>query len=182
MPLESTRPALQNSVARYFAATRPGLLMARLLGLATARHDGVPFEGSLVLVTLFFALLAHGGANVLNDYYDAQNGTDARNTERIFPFTGGSHFIQNSVLSEMQTRNFGFALFVGVADDESRFSVAVRWLGGAVYRLVVFRAAFLHQQPRIGRALYRGGFPAASWRFAIAGARSQLLSPGLLMR
>jgi 1,4-dihydroxy-2-naphthoate octaprenyltransferase len=52
--------------------------------------------------------------NVLNDYYDALNGTDAQNTERIFPFTGGSRFIQNGVLTMTQTRNFGFALLVGV--------------------------------------------------------------------
>jgi 1,4-dihydroxy-2-naphthoate octaprenyltransferase len=52
---------------------------------------------------------------VLNDYYDALNGTDAQNTERIFPFTGGSRFIQNGVLTLAQTRNFGFALLAGVA-------------------------------------------------------------------
>jgi 1,4-dihydroxy-2-naphthoate octaprenyltransferase len=33
--------------------------------------------------------------NVVNDYYDHLNGTDAANVERIFPFTGGSRFIQN---------------------------------------------------------------------------------------
>jgi 1,4-dihydroxy-2-naphthoate polyprenyltransferase len=53
--------------------------------------------------------------NVLNDYYDALNGTDAQNTERIFPFTGGSRFIQNGVLTLAQTRNFGFALMACVA-------------------------------------------------------------------
>jgi len=61
-----------------------------------------------------FALLAHAGANVLNDYYDAQNGTDACNVERVYPFTGGSRFIQNGVLTELQTRNFGFALLACV--------------------------------------------------------------------
>lgn len=119
MPQEPTLVAFQNPVARYFAATRPAFLtaslMACLIGLASARHGGVPFDGLLALVTLFFALLAHAGANVLNDYYDALNGTDAQNTERVFPFTGGSRFIQNGVLTEAQTRNFGFALFAGVA-------------------------------------------------------------------
>jgi 1,4-dihydroxy-2-naphthoate octaprenyltransferase len=119
MPLEPNATSFANPVARYFAATRPAFLtaslMACLLGLASARYDGVPFDVSLALVTLFFALLAHAGANVLNDYYDALNGTDACNTERIFPFTGGSRFIQNGVLTERQTRNFGFALFACVA-------------------------------------------------------------------
>ena len=31
-------------------------------------------------------------ANVLNDYHDALNGTDAANTGRVFPFSGGSRF------------------------------------------------------------------------------------------
>ena len=117
--MEPTLLAFQNPFARYFVATRPAFLtatlMAGLLGLSIAWHDGLAFNIQLALVTMLFALMAHAGANVLNDYYDAQNGTDAQNTERIFPFTGGSRFIQNGVLSLMQTRNFGFALLAGVA-------------------------------------------------------------------
>jgi 1,4-dihydroxy-2-naphthoate octaprenyltransferase len=118
-PMEPTLATFQNPLARYFAATRPAFLtaslMACLLGLALAWHDGLAFSFSLALVTLLFALLAHAGVNVLNDYYDELNGTDAQNTERIFPFTGGSRFIQNGVLTPLQTRNFGFALLAGVA-------------------------------------------------------------------
>jgi len=117
-PLEPTLATFQNPIARYFAATRPAFLtaslMSCLIGLATIWHSVVPFDVSLALVTLLFALLAHAGVNVLNDYYDALNGTDAQNTERIFPFTGGSRFIQNGVLTMTQTRNFGFALLAGV--------------------------------------------------------------------
>jgi 1,4-dihydroxy-2-naphthoate octaprenyltransferase len=118
-PMEPTLAAFQNPFARYFAATRPAFLtaslMACLVGLAIAWHDGIAFDIPLALVTLLFALLAHAGVNVLNDYYDALNGTDAQNTERIFPFTGGSRFIQNGVLTLEHTRNFGFALMACVA-------------------------------------------------------------------
>ena len=107
-PLEPTLAAFQNPIARYFAATRPAFLTASLMsclvGLATIWHGMVPFDVSLALVTLLFALLAHAGVNVLNDYYDALNGTDAQNTDRIFPFTGGSRFIQNGVMTPSQTR------------------------------------------------------------------------------
>ena len=117
-PLEPTLATFHNPLLRYAAATRPAFLtaslMACLIGLAAARHDGSPLTG-LAAVTLLFALLAHAGVNVLNDYYDALNGTDAQNTERIFPFTGGSRFIQNGVLTLVQTRNFGFALLFCVA-------------------------------------------------------------------
>lgn len=117
--LEPTLELFANPAARYFAATRPAFisasLMAALLGLAVAWHDALDFDVTLAAVTVLFALLAHAGVNVLNDYYDALNGTDAHNVERIFPFTGGSRFIQNGVLTLVQTRNFGFALMAGVA-------------------------------------------------------------------
>lgn len=118
-PLEPSLTLFSNPVARYFAATRPAFLTASLMacavGLAAAWHDGVAIDPALAMVTVLFALLAHAGVNVLNDYYDALNGTDARNTERIFPFTGGSRFIQNGVLTLAETRNFGFALMACVA-------------------------------------------------------------------
>ncbi|MBI1174537.1 MAG: prenyltransferase [Sideroxydans sp.] len=118
-PLEPALDTFRNPLALYLAATRPAFLsaslVAGLLGLAAAAYSGVEVHGVLALVTLLFALLAHAGVNVLNDYYDALNGTDAQNTERIFPFTGGSRFIQNGVLSMMQTARFGFSLLAGVA-------------------------------------------------------------------
>lgn len=119
MTPEPTIEVLRNPFARYFAATRPAFLSAALMacfvGLAIARYDGIVIDAELAVVTLLFAMLAHAGANVLNDYYDALNGTDAQNVERIFPFTGGSRFIQNGVLTLAQTRNFGFTLMVSVA-------------------------------------------------------------------
>ena len=117
-PMEPTLATFQNPLARYFAATRPAFLSASLMacvvGLAMAWHDGLAFDITLALVTLLFG---HSGAcrvNVLTDYYDALNGTDALNTERIFPFTGGSPFIENRRLTLVQTRNLGFALLAGV--------------------------------------------------------------------
>ncbi len=118
-PKEPTLEIFKNPLARYFAATRPAFLtasmMACVIGLASSWHGEHTFNIPLALATLLFALLAHAGVNVLNDYYDALNGTDAQNTERIFPFTGGSRFIQNGVLTLAQTRNFGFALMACVA-------------------------------------------------------------------
>lgn len=66
------------------------------------------------LLTVCFALVAHAGINVLNDFYDARSGADAANTERVFPFTGGSRFIQNGVLSEAETGRLGWALMAAV--------------------------------------------------------------------
>lgn len=103
-----------NPVALYFAATRPPFLLVTLgacaVGLASASRAG-PVDPLLALVTCVFALVAHAGANVLNDYYDSRSGNDVANTGRLYPFTGGSRFIQNGLLTERATLAFGLALF-----------------------------------------------------------------------
>ncbi len=113
--LEPSRERLANPFARYVLATRPAFLSITLagclLGFATAVTGGAAFDWERALVTLLLALLAHAGINVLNDYCDHLNGTDARNTQRIYPFTGGSRFIQNGVLSPRQVLVFAVTLF-----------------------------------------------------------------------
>lgn len=105
---------LANPLKRYFLATRPLFLLASLvpvlIGLATSYVSGVELDLLLALLTVIGAMVVHAGANVLNDYYDALNGTDEINTDRLYPFTGGSRFIQNGVLTGRQTARFGFFL------------------------------------------------------------------------
>lgn len=114
IPLEPAPAHFSNALYKYFAATRPAFLSAALaacvLGVACARYSGVSISFTLTIVTLLLALLLHAAVNVLNDYYDALNGTDEINTGRLFPFTGGSRFIQNGVLSPRQTAVFGYGL------------------------------------------------------------------------
>jgi 1,4-dihydroxy-2-naphthoate polyprenyltransferase len=117
-PLEPTLDTLPHPLMRYFVAVRPAFLSVTfvgcLLGLATAALSGVALDPLKATVTLLFALLAHGGANVVNDYYDAKSGCDAANDERVFPFTGGSRVIQNGVLSLQEAGVFGYALLAVV--------------------------------------------------------------------
>lgn len=115
---EPSLERLGNPLLRYFLATRPAFLSITLvgvsLGLASAWHSGISFNALTALVSFLLALLAHAGVNVLNDYYDHLNGSDELNSDRLFPFTGGSRFIQNGVLSARQTLLFGAALFLAV--------------------------------------------------------------------
>jgi 1,4-dihydroxy-2-naphthoate octaprenyltransferase len=101
-------------LARYFFATRPAFLIATfaacILGLVCACYFGVDFQLETAVLTVLLALLVHAGVNVLNDYFDALNGTDAQNNERLYPFTGGSRFIQNGVLTTKETMYFGYFL------------------------------------------------------------------------
>ena len=180
-PLEPTLATFQNPFARYFAATRPAFLtasmMACVIGMATPGTAILAFDIALALVTLLFALLAQAGVNVLNDYYDALNGTDAQNTDRIFPFTGGSRFIQNGVMTPSQTRIFGFALFAGVAlagtmaDGALRAAIDVYRPRRFVHRLGLFGAAVSPEQPRAGRVVRDSGFSRHHRRYRFCAAQ-----------
>lgn len=115
LPLEPSPARLRNPVLRYVLATRPAFLTITLagclLGFATALGGAQTFNAAGAAATLLLALLAHAGINVLNDYYDHLNGTDAANSGRIYPYTGGSRFIQNGVLTPTQTLAYGLLLF-----------------------------------------------------------------------
>ena len=111
LPREPSREALANPVKRYFLATRPAFLTITLAGCLLGMATASTFHWGLAGLTLLLAVAAHAGINVLNDFYDHLNGTDAVNTDRLFPFTGGSRFIQNGVLSPAQTLAWGLALF-----------------------------------------------------------------------
>lgn len=112
--IEPCADRLANPLKRYFLATRPPFLLASLMpaliGLATAYASGVKIDIVMASLTIVGAVLVHAGANVLNDYYDALNGTDEQNRERLYPFTGGSRFIQNGVLTRGETARFGVLL------------------------------------------------------------------------
>ncbi|MDO9226909.1 MAG: prenyltransferase [Pseudomonadota bacterium] len=134
-PLEPTPEALANPVKRYLLATRPAFLTIALagclLGFATALNAA--FSWPLALLTLLLAVAAQAGVNVFNDYYDHLNGTDEVNVDRLFPFTGGSRFIQNGVMSPRQTLLYGLVLFAGVIAGglwliETR-GVGLFWIG-----------------------------------------------------
>lgn len=118
MPAEPRADNGASRAAILFGATRPAFLsvtlVACLIGLACAAGSGVRPDPVTAFFTVLFALVAHAGVNVINDYHDAQSGADAANTARLFPYTGGSRFIQNGVLSARETGVFGYALLAAV--------------------------------------------------------------------
>jgi len=113
---EPTVDQFPNPVVTYIAATRPPFILATvmpiLLGLAFSVYQNHTLHWFAAALTLLAGMLLHAAVNVLNDYYDALNGTDDLNTERVFPFTGGSRFIQNGVLTRQQTLVYGLGLLL----------------------------------------------------------------------
>jgi len=100
---------------RYFLATRPKFFPASVLPVIAGTIWGAVLVGQLDLAAAVVALLAtmavHAASNVFNDVGDELNGTDRNNEKHIHPFTGGSRFIQNGVLSLDQMKRWASTLF-----------------------------------------------------------------------
>jgi 1,4-dihydroxy-2-naphthoate octaprenyltransferase len=134
---ELTNASFSHPITRYLFATRPHFLLATLaaclLGQFSALHSGVAIDFMTAFLTVLLALLLHAAVNVLNDYFDSNNGTDSLNSSRIYPFTGGSRFIQNGILTAVQMRNYGYLLLGGVVLGGLIFAIKVGfgllWIG-----------------------------------------------------
>ncbi len=129
--LEPSAAALADHTARWWLATRPAFLSITLagvvLGVAGSGWPALQQNWLLALLGLMLALLTHAAVNVINDVADHHNGTDAANTARLFPFTGGSRFIQNGVLSAGQMQGLAYGLF-GVVVLGGLYLVSLRGL------------------------------------------------------
>jgi 1,4-dihydroxy-2-naphthoate octaprenyltransferase len=103
---------------RLFLATRPKFLTASVLPVLVGTAWGATMAGHLDLLVAVIALLAtalvHGASNVINDVGDELTGTDRDNVDRIYPYTGGSRFIQNRILTVGEMSRLGWGL-IGVA-------------------------------------------------------------------
>ncbi len=134
---EPTVEQFSNPLTAYFAATRPAFILATVmpifLGLGYCVYEGHTINWLTAVLTLFAGILLHAAINVLNDYYDSLNGTDDLNQERVFPFTGGSRFIQNAVLTRRQTFIYGIGLVLTViligSYLISQTGISLFWLG-----------------------------------------------------
>lgn len=91
------------TATRWIAAARPGFLVvtlvAALLGIASSQACGAGWHALDAAATVVLALLAHAAINLHNDWGDALIGSDALNTDRIGPFTGGSRVVQDGVFT-----------------------------------------------------------------------------------
>jgi len=116
-------PGLAAGARRAFLATRPAFFVASampvLIGAAWAGSALHRFNGLWFGLALAATVLAHAAANVYNDVGDDVIGADADNTNRIYPYTGGSRFIQTLLFSRRQMTR----LAAGVAAVAISFGV-----------------------------------------------------------
>ncbi|NNF15978.1 MAG: prenyltransferase [Gammaproteobacteria bacterium] len=140
------------TVKRMFFATRPKFFTASVLpvlvGFAWGFKYTGSFDGAVFILALLATVLVHAASNVYNDVGDDISGTDVNNMARIHPFTGGSRFIQNGVMSRSEMAQLSYLLF-GLALLAGGVLVALKglyvlWMGAAGIALGV-----LYSMPRI---------------------------------
>ncbi|HSD70672.1 MAG TPA: prenyltransferase [Woeseiaceae bacterium] len=140
MPMESVHPASPlpedfrgDSIAavakRLFHATRPKFFPASVLPVLAGTAWGFATGGTFDFTVFALALLAtacvHAGSNVLNDVGDDAGGTDRQNEDRIYPYTGGSRFIQAGILSSTAMARLGISL-LGIATAAGLLLLALK--------------------------------------------------------
>jgi len=103
---------------RLTLATRPKFLTASVLPVIVGTAWGASVSGSFDFTVALLALLAtalvQAASNVINDVGDEVSGSDPANDERIYPYTGGSRFIQNRIMTVQEMNRWGYVL-LGVA-------------------------------------------------------------------
>lgn len=87
----------------YIIETRAGILSTTvlpvILGTVMASYGGYAVNKEVFWILLFGFIFTHLGTNIINDYYDAMDGTDNVNKDFIGPFSGGSRLLQSGRLT-----------------------------------------------------------------------------------
>ncbi|HEV2229379.1 MAG TPA: prenyltransferase [Steroidobacteraceae bacterium] len=120
-PPDRPSPALAGpgpgvTAKRLFLSTRPAFFTASVLpvfvGTAWAAAATGHVDWRLLALALAATVLAHGATNVYNDVGDDVIGADEGNNERIYPYTGGSRFIQTGLLTRAEMARLALGLAV----------------------------------------------------------------------
>lgn len=151
-PATLAGPGFAAAARRVLLATRPAFFTASVLpvlvGTAWAGAALHRFDGLLFILALVATVLAHAATNVFNDVGDDVIGADPGNEDRIYPYTGGSRFIQTGLLSRSNMTRIatGFALAalaIGVA------LALLRGPGIILFGLIGLALGFLYSLPGV---------------------------------
>ena len=145
-------PGFAAAARRVLLATRPAFFTASVLpvlvGTAWAGAVLHRFDGTLFALALAATVFAHAASNVYNDVGDDLIGADQDNVGRIYPYTGGSRFIQTGLLSRADMLRIAIglaaaALLIGIA------LTALRGPGIVVLGLIGLGLGLLYSLPGV---------------------------------
>jgi 1,4-dihydroxy-2-naphthoate octaprenyltransferase len=137
---------------RLLLATRPKFFSASilpmLLGTAWGHHVSGQFDITVLTLALAATLCVHAGANVINDVFDELGGSDRSNNNRIYPYTGGSRFIQNGIMSVSAMTRWALMLYF-VAIVVGAILTGMKGVGVLLFGLVGVGLGALYSIPPI---------------------------------
>ena len=174
-PAEPTAAALGGDAisvrARRLAlATRPAFAPASvasvLIGSAWGYRVAGQFSWSLAVLAVLATLCVHLAANVLNDVSDDLSGADRGNDARIFPYSGGSRFIQNGVMSAHDMTVWGVTL-LAIAALLGLALLELRGPGVLVFGLTGMALGLAYSLPRLQLAARGLGEAAIALAFGV---------------
>ncbi|MDH3282727.1 MAG: 1,4-dihydroxy-2-naphthoate octaprenyltransferase, partial [Gammaproteobacteria bacterium] len=113
-PQKFAGDSVGQTAKRLFNATRPKFFPASILPVLAGSAWGFTAAGQFDVLVFALALFAtvcvHAASNVLNDVGDDSGGTDGQNDDRIYPYTGGSRFIQTGIMNASEMARLGITL------------------------------------------------------------------------
>jgi 1,4-dihydroxy-2-naphthoate polyprenyltransferase len=156
-PAEPTAAALAGDstgarVKRLLLATRPAFAVASVAPVVVGSAWGFAVTGhlewSVAVLALIATLCVHLAANVYNDVADDLSGADRINEERIFPYTGGSRFIQNGILTSNEMTVWAVVL-LAIAAIVGLALIGLRGPGVLVFGLIGVALGICYSLPRV---------------------------------
>lgn len=145
-------------VLRLWLALRPPFFVASIMPVLVGTAWGAKLAGEVDILPAALALLClvsgHGAANLLNDVHDDMSGNDRVNTGRIYPFSGGSRFIQNGIMGRREMTVLASALLV-LTVPFGFWLLLLKGPGMIAFGLVLLLLLALHELPPLNLN-YRG--------------------------
>ncbi len=143
-PRSKTEIWLQELRLPFLVVTLLPVLFGAVVAWASHIHLNMP----VFVIAACAAVCVHLGANVINDYFDHRNGTDAVNVEYVRGFTGGSRAIQDGALTQGEVLAgavacFSMAAFM-TAYLGARFGLPILFMGMAGLAAAITYSMFLH--------------------------------------
>ncbi|MDJ0700305.1 MAG: prenyltransferase [Woeseiaceae bacterium] len=113
LPEDFSGDSFGSAARRMLHASRPKFFTASILPVLFGTAWGVQISGGFDVLVFVLALFAtvcvHAASNVLNDVGDDDSGTDPQNVDRVYPYTGGSRFIQTGIMTSRQMAMLGIS-------------------------------------------------------------------------
>ena len=132
--------------ARLFAVG--GSILPAVTGGLLAYYETGKLNLPYLFLTAAGVCLLHVGANLINDYFDHVTGADEKNTEGIYPFSGGSRVIQEGIIPAKRMLGAAVLCFsASAAIGAFLYKVSGPWV--PVFGIIGLISCILYVSPRI---------------------------------